>query len=91
MKKKIMDELVNDNYNNGAIFSSISEINALYLENKITKNMLQICKEWEELFRNLLKKKESLNNNINNNFLHEISENTFLGYYLEDKDEVIFY
>jgi hypothetical protein len=83
--------IVNDNLNNGVIFSDISEIDALYLDNKITKNMFQICKECDELFRNLLKKKESLNNNINHNFLHEISENTFLGYYLEEKDEVIFY
>ena len=54
--------------------------------------MFQICKECDEVFRNLLKKKESLNNNnINHNFLHELSENTFLGYYLEDKDEIMFY
>ena len=83
--------IVSDNFKNGVIFSDISEIDALYLDNKITKNLFQICKECDELFRNLLKKKESLNNNINHNFLHEISENTFLGYYLEDKDEVIFY
>ena len=54
--------------------------------------MFQICKECDEVFRNLLKKKDSLNNNnINHNFLHELSENTFLGYYLEDKDEIMFY
>jgi hypothetical protein len=53
--------------------------------------MYQICKECDELFRNILKKKESQNTNINHNFLHEISENTFLGYYLEEKEEVVFY
>ena len=84
--------IVNDNLNNCVIFSEINEIDTLYLDNKITKNMFQICKECYELFRNILKKKESQNNNnINHNFLHEISENTFLGYYLEDKDEIIFY
>ena len=83
--------IVSDNLNNCVIFSDNSEIEKLYLDNKITKNMYQICKECDDLFRNILKKKESLNNNINHNFLHEISENTFLGYYLEDKNEIIFY
>ena len=83
--------IVNDNLNNCVIFRDISEIDALYLDNKITKNMFQICKECDELFRNILKKKVTLKSNINHNFLHEISENTFLGYYLEEKDEVIFY
>ena len=84
--------IVSDNLNNCVIFREINEIDALYLDNKITKNMFQICKECDEVFRNLLKKKESLNNNnINHNFLHELSENTFLGYYLEDKDEIMFY
>ena len=83
--------IVSDNLNNCVIFREINEIDALYLDNKITKNMFQICKECDEVFRNLLKKKESLNNNnINHNFLHELSENTFLGYYLEDKDEIMF-
>ncbi len=83
--------IVSDNLNNCVIFREINEIDELYLDNKITKNMFQICKECYELFRNLLKKKDSQNNTINHNFLHEISENTFLGYYLEDKDEVLFY
>ena len=83
--------IVSDNSNNCVIFRDIAEIEKLYLDNKITKNMYQICKECDDLFRNILKKKESLNNNINHNFLHEISENTFLGYYLEDKNEIIFY
>ena len=84
--------IVSDNLNNCVIFREINEIDALYLDNKITKNMFQICKECDEVFRNLLKKKDSLNNNnINHNFLHELSENTFLGYYLEDKDEIMFY
>ena len=82
--------IVSDNLKNCVIFRDISEIDALYLDNKITKNMFQICKECDELFRNILKKKVSLKNNINHNFLHEISENTFLGYYLEEKDEVFF-
>ena len=83
--------IVSDNLNNCVIFREIQEIDSLYLDNKITKNMFQICKECNDLFVNLLKKKESSNNNVNHNFLHEISENTFLGYYLEDKDEVLFY
>ena len=83
--------IVNDNVYNCVIFRDINEIEALYLDNKITKNMYQICKECDELFRNILKKKESQNTKINHNFLHEISENTFLGYYLEEKEEVVFY
>jgi hypothetical protein len=83
--------IVNDNLNNCVIFSDIAEIDKLYLDNIITKNMYQICKECDDLFRNILKKKESQNTNINHNFLHEISQNTFLGYYLEDRDEIIFY
>ena len=83
--------IVNDNCNNCVIFRDITEIDALYLDNKITKNMFQICKECNELFRNILKKKVSLSSKINHNFLHEISENTFLGYYLEEKDEILFY
>ena len=83
--------IVNDNLCNCVIFREINEIDTLYLDNKITKNMFQICQECYELFCKLLKKKISVNNSINHNFLHEISENTFLGYYLEDKDEVLFY
>lgn len=84
--------IVNDNLSNCVIYRDIAEIDKLYLDNQITKNLFQICKECDELFRNLLKKKESANNNnVNHNFLHEISENTFLGYYSEDKDEIIFY
>ena len=83
--------IVSDDLNNCVIFREINEVDTLYLDNKITKNMFQICKECDDVFRNLLKKKESQNNNINHNFLHEISENTFLGYYLEDKDEIMFY
>ena len=83
--------IVSDNLNNCVIFGDISEVDTLYLDNKISKNLFQICKECDEVFRNLLKKKESINNNINHNLLHEISENTFLGYFLEEKDEIIFY
>ena len=83
--------IVSDDLNNCVIFREINEVDTLYLDNKITKNMYQICKECDDVFRNLLKKKESQNTNINHNFLHEISENTFLGYYLEDKDEIMFY
>ena len=83
--------IVSDNSKNCVIFREISEIDTLYLDNKINKNIFQICKGCDEIFRNILKKKVSPSNNINHNFLHEISENTFLGYYLEDKDEIIFY
>ena len=83
--------IVNDNLKNCVIFRDIVEIDKLYLDNKITKNMYQICKECDDLFRNILKKKDCQNTNINHNFLHEISQNTFLGYYLEDRDEIFFY
>ena len=84
--------IVSDNLNNCVIFQQISEIDKLYLDNRIPKNLFQICKGCDILFRNILKKKESLNNNnINHNFLHEISENTFLGFFLEERDEIIFY
>jgi hypothetical protein len=49
--------IVSDNLNNCVIFREINEIDALYLDNKIPKNMFQICKECDEVFRNLLKKK----------------------------------
>lgn len=49
--------IVNDNLNNCVIFSDIAEIDKLYLDNIITKNMYQICKECDDLFRNILKKK----------------------------------
>ena len=40
----------------------------------------------------ILKKKESpQNTNINHNFLYEISENTFLGFFLPDTEEIVFY
>ena len=83
--------IVSDNLNNCVIFKEIKEINELYKDKKINKFIFQICKECYELFRNILKKRDSPNNKINHNFLFEISKNTFLGFYLPDKEEIVFY
>ena len=83
--------IVSDNLNNCVIFKDISEVNQLYSDKKINKFMLQICKECDELFKNILKKRDSQNNRINHNFLYEISRNTFLGFYVPDKEEIVFY
>ena len=83
--------IVSDNLNNCVIFRDINEVYNLYRDKKINKYMYRICEECDELFKNILKKKESSNKTINHNFLNEISKNTFLGFYLPDKDEIIFY
>ena len=83
--------IVSDNINNCVIFKDINEVNELYKSKKINRFIYQICNECYGLFRNILKKKESQNNKINHNFLYEISKNTFLGFYLPEKDEIVFY
>ena len=83
--------IVSDNLNNCVIFKEINEVNELYLDKKINKFIFQICKECYELFKNILKKKDSQNNKINHTFLYEISKNTFLGFYMPDKEEIVFY
>ena len=83
--------VASDNLNNCVIFKEISEVNELYRDKKINRFIYQICKECYELFRNILKKRDSSNNKINHNFLYEISKNTFLGFYLPDEDEIVFY
>ena len=83
--------IVSDNLNNCVIFKELNEVNELFKNKRINKFIYQICKECYELFRNILKKKESQNNKINHNFLYEISKNTFLGFYLPVKDEIVFY
>ena len=83
--------IVSDNLNNCVIFRDINEVNSLYRDKRINKFMYRICKECDELFKNILKKKESSNRKVNHNFLYEISKNTFLGFYLPEKDEIVFY
>ena len=83
--------VVSDNLNNCVVFKEINEVDELYSDKKINKFLYQICKECYELFINILKKKETLNKKINHNFLHEISKNTFLGFYLPEKEEILFY
>ena len=83
--------IVSDNLNNCVIFRDINEVHNLYRDKKINTFMYKICEECDELFKNILKKKESSNRKINHNFLYEISKNTFLGFYLPDKDEIVFY
>jgi len=83
--------IVSDNLNNCVIFKELNEVNELFKNKRINKFIYQICKECYELFRNILKKKESQNNKINHNFLYEISKNTFLGFYLPEKEEIVFY
>ena len=83
--------VVSDNLNNCVIFKEISDVDELYRDKKINKFIYQICKECYDLFRNILKKRDSQNNKVNHNFLYEISKNTFLGFYLPDKDEIVFF
>ena len=83
--------IVSDNLNNCVIFRDIVEVSTLYKDKKINKYIYSICKECDTLFRNILKKKDSQNKTINHNFLYEISKNTFLGFYIPEKDEIVFY
>ena len=83
--------IVSDNLNNCVIFRDINEVHNLYRDKKINKFMYRICEECDELFKNILKRKDSSNRKINHNFLYEISKNTFLGFYLPVKDEIVFY
>ena len=83
--------IVSDNLNNCVIFKEIGEVNTLFKDKKINKYIYSICKECDSLFKSILKKKEYINNKINHNFLYEISKNTFLGFYIPEKDEIVFY
>ena len=83
--------VVSDNLNNCVIFREIGEVNDLFRDKKINKFIYQICKECYQMFKNILKKKDSKNCQINHNFLYEISKNTFLGFYMPDNNEIIFY
>jgi hypothetical protein len=83
--------VVSDNLNNCVIFKEIGEVNELFRDKKINKFIHQICKECYEMFKNILKKKETKNGKINHNFLYEISKNTFLGFFIPDNNEIIFY
>ena len=80
-----------DNLNNCVIFNEIGEVNDLFRDKKINKFIYQICKECYQMFKNILKKKDSKNCQINHNFLYEISKSTFLGFYMPDNNEIIFY
>ena len=83
--------IVSDNLNNCIIFKDISEINELFRDKKINKYIYQICKECNDLFKSILKKKDSQNIKINHNFLYEISKNTFLGFFMPETNEIVFY
>ena len=83
--------VISDNLNNCVIFTDINDVNELYRDKKINTFIYQICKECYDLFGNILKKRDSQNNKINHNFLYEISKNTFLGFYLPDKEEIVFF
>ena len=85
--------IVSDSTKSCVIFKEIEEVNNLFKEKKISKNMCRICEECYSLFENVLKKKnvKYTNKSINHNFLAEISKNTFLGFFLPDTEEIIFY
>lgn len=85
--------IVSDSTKNCVIFHDIDEVSALFKEKKISKNMCRICEECYSLFENILKKKnvKYTNKTINHNIFAEISKNTFLGFFLPDTEEIIFY
>jgi len=81
--------IVSDSSKNCVIFREIIEINTLYNEKKISNHLRRICEECHRMFENIFKKK--IENNINLEFLNEVNNNTFLGFFMPDHEEIAFY
>ena len=79
--------IISDNKNNCVIFNDIKEIETLYNDEKINKILYEISKECFYLIERVSKKKEEKKSQ----FLYDMNHYTFLGYYLEEKNEVTFY
>ena len=82
--------IVSESSKNCVIFREITEINTLFNEKKISNNLRRICEECHHIFDNILKKKND-NKNETLNFFNVISIKTFLGFYLPDNEEILFY
>ena len=85
--------IISDSTKNCVIFREITEVNTLFNEKKISKHMCKICEECYNMFSNNLKKKieKSSNKNVNKDFFSELNQNTFLGFFLPDTEEIVFY
>ena len=82
--------IVSDSSKSCVIFREITEINTLFNEKKKSNNLRRICEECHHIFDNILKKKND-NKNEGLNFFNVISIKTFLGFYLPDNEEIVFY
>ena len=78
--------IVSDSTRICVIFKELTEITSLYKEKKIGNYIKIICEECFRMFDNILKKK-----NDDNDFLNIISTNTFLGFFMPDNEEIVFY
>ena len=85
--------VISDSTKNCVIFREITEVNTLFNEKKISKYMCKICEECYNMFENNVKKKieNCSNKNLNKDFFSEINQNTFLGFFLSDTEEIVFY
>ena len=85
--------IVSDSSKSCVVFREITEINTLFNEKKINKYMYRICEECYNMFEKIIKKKnENIGNkNINKDFFEEISKNTFLGFFMPDNEDIVFY
>ena len=86
--------VISDSTKNTVIFREISEVNTLFNEKKIRSHLCKICLECYNMFENNLKKKmeRTSNKNINiNTDFSELNQNTFLGFFLPDTEEIVFY
>ena len=85
--------IISDSSKNCVIFREITEVNTLFNQKKISKQIYRICEECYNMFQNIFKKKNENtgNKNINKNFFAEISKNTFLGFFMPDTEDIVFY
>ena len=85
--------VISDSTKNCVIFREITEVNTLFNEKKISKHMCKICEECYNMFENNVKKKieNCSSKNLNKDFFSEINQNTFLGFFLPDTEEIVFY
>ena len=93
-KNCVIYETNNQNeFKNCVIFREITEVNTLFNEKKISKHMCKICEECYNIFENNVKKKieNCSSQNLNKDFFSEINQNTFLGFFLPDTEEIVFY
>ena len=78
--------IVSDSSKICVIFQELTEISTLYKEKKIGNNIRLICEECFHKFENVLKRKNS-----DDDFINIIRANTFLGFFMPDNEEIVFY